>query len=143
MPSGERSQVWYPHLVALLRASWHRAITWDEVVSLRAVLQAEFDEYRSQRGIVPAVIRCRECGEIGPAAAPKISVRAMLIALRRFGIASDHDSQQREREWARYRASKSLDLYGLEQGEERHGAHGCPTRTLQLTRPSLRSGPRS
>jgi hypothetical protein len=127
MPSGERSQVWYPHLVALLRASWHRAITWDEVVSLRAVLQAEFDEYRSQRGIVPAVIRCRECGEIGPAAAPKISVRAMLIALRRFGIASDHDSQQREREWARYRASKSLDLYGLEQGEERHGAQGCPT----------------
>jgi hypothetical protein len=44
-----------------------------------------------------------------------MSVRAMLIALRRFGIASVRDSQQREREWARYRASKSLDLYGLEQ----------------------------
>jgi hypothetical protein len=39
----------------------------------------------------------------------------MLIALRRFEIVSDHDSQQREREWARYRASKSLDLYGREQ----------------------------
>ena len=115
MPSGERSQVWYPHLVALLRASWHRAITWDEVVSLRGVLQVELDEYRSRRRIVPAVIRCRECGEIGPAASPKISVRAMLIALRRFEIASDHDSKQREREWARYRASKSLDLYGRDQ----------------------------
>ena len=115
MPSGERSQVWYPHLVALLRASWHRAITWDELVSLRAVLQAELDEYRSRRRIVPAVIRCRECGEIGPAAPPKLSVRAMLIALRRFGIASDHDSRQRERDWARYRASKSLDLYGRER----------------------------
>lgn len=115
MPSGERGQVWYPHVAALLRASWHWAITWDEVVSLRAVLQAELDEYRSQRGIVPAVIRCRECGETGPAAHPKISVRAMLIALRRFGIASDHDSRQREREWARYRATNSLDLYGREQ----------------------------
>lgn len=112
MPAGERSQVWYPELVALLRSRWRSDLSWEAMVELRDHLQSQLQDLRRHRGIVPPVIRCPSCGARGPAASPTISVRAVLLAVGRFGIEPTEAVRQRERNWARYRARHNLNLVG-------------------------------
>jgi hypothetical protein len=112
MPSGERSQVWYPSVVEVLRREWHADLSWDDIVKLRDKLQLDLDRHQKLHGIIRATFRCPDCGAVGRGAEPSISVRAMIIALRRFGIESDEQSIARERAWKRHRAKQHLDLYG-------------------------------
>jgi hypothetical protein len=112
MPAGERSQVWYPELVALLRREWRSDLPWEAIVELRDHLQSQIEGLRARRGIVPPVIRCSACGATGPAAPPTISIRAILLAVGRFGIEPSEAVRQRERNWARYRAQHDLNLLG-------------------------------
>jgi hypothetical protein len=132
MPSGERSQVWYPKVLELLRAGWRPELTWGAVIALRKRLQAELDDYRRRKGIVPPTFRCRKCGAVGQGSPPLISVRALLLALHRFGIEPVDRVRDREREWKHHRAEHGLDLYG--QRTQASGsatmappAVGCPT----------------
>ncbi len=112
MPAGERGQVWYPELVAILRSKWQSDLSWEAMVELRDHLQSQLQDLREHRGIVSPVIRCPSCGARGPAAPPTISVRAMLLAVGRFGIEPTEAVRQRERNWARYRAHHNLNLVG-------------------------------
>ena len=124
MPAGERSQVWFPEIVAMLRRQWRQDLSWQSVVELRDLLQNKLDEIRQSRGILPPVIRCRSCGHVGPAKPPVISVRAMLISLRRFGIDKIEAIENREREWERYRRKNKLDLLGrLSEGGAPDSCH--------------------
>jgi hypothetical protein len=45
-------------------------------------------------------------------AEPRVSVRAMILALGRFGITTRAKIKTLEREWAEYRDQHCLDLYG-------------------------------
>ena len=112
MPSGERSQVWYPELVAMLRERWRQNLSWEGIVELRADLQGKLDEIRRSRGILPPVFHCPSCGAVGPAKPPVISIRAMLISVGRFGIDTVEVAKNRERDWKRYRRDQGLDLLG-------------------------------
>jgi len=112
MPAGERSQTWFPALVAELRESWRAGLAWQAMIDLRGELQRSLDGILSSRGIKPATVRCSYCGHVGPGAPPSISVRAMLLALRRFGIESEDTVRQLEKSWARHRALHHLDVYG-------------------------------
>ena len=126
MPPGERSQVWYPELVALLRAEWRPDLEWEAVVQLRDRLQSQLETVRTRRGILPPVMRCGRCGATGPEAPPVISVRAMVLALGRFDIAAQDVVRQRERAWARHRGEHNLDLLGrpaLHQASDRPQPH--------------------
>jgi len=89
MPRGERSQTWFPELVAELRQSWRTDPTWETVINLRDQLQQRLEHILKSRGIKPATVRCLHCGHVGPGKSPAISVRAVLLALRRFGIESE------------------------------------------------------
>jgi hypothetical protein len=42
----------------------------------------------------------------------RISVRATILTLRRFGIAAPALTKKIEKEWERYRTQNGLDLYG-------------------------------
>ena len=117
MASGERSQVWFPELVEILRQSWLPELDWPAIIALRDQLQRTLDGVRTSRGIRPVTLRCPECGRVGPAAEPSISVRALLLALRRFGIESHERVRSLEHEWARHRATHDLDLYGRSSGQ--------------------------
>ena len=123
MPAGERHQVWYPALVTRLRAAWRGDLSWDAIVALRGELQTQLEDYRAQRGIVPALCHCPHCGTTAPGAPPVISVRALLLAVGRFGIDSRDVVRARERAWAAYRAHEGLNLYGSRDAAEPSGHH--------------------
>jgi hypothetical protein len=112
MPQGERSQTWFPELVTELRQSWPRDPTWEAVIDLRHRLQRSLEHILSSRAITPATVRCLHCGHVGPGSPPAISVRALLLALRRFGIEPEDRVRQLDKEWSRHRALLRLDLYG-------------------------------
>src|SRR4051812_17140400 len=83
-----------------------------EVIRLRRELDDMLHRIRSARQIRPPIIRCPRCGRVGPRAEPDVSVRAMLIALRRFGVVSTADKKAFEKRWSAYRAPNGLDIYG-------------------------------
>ena len=112
MPRGERHQVWYPELVALLRSEWRPDLSCEAIVALRDQMQGHLEQLRARRDILPAVIHCPCCGTTAPAAPPLISVRAMLFAVERYGIETHEVVRQRERAWTGYRALHDLDLVG-------------------------------
>ena len=115
MPAGERSQTWFPELVTALRHSWRPDPTWEVVIDLRDQLQRSLEHILTSRGIKPATVRCPQCGQGAPGMPPAISVRAVLLALRRFGIEPNDRVRQLEKEWSRHRARLRLDLYGRAQ----------------------------
>ncbi len=113
MPAGERSQTWYPEIVELLRSNWRSELELSDVLALRELLQEAMMQLRRRRGIVSATVRCRCCGTTGPGADPVISVRALLLSVRRFGIDSAQVVAAREREWMLYRRQHHLDPFGM------------------------------
>ena len=110
--SGERSTTWFAEVLALLRESWRSDLSWPEVVALVERLQARLDEIRRARSIEPPTFTCHVCGAREPGRAPRISVRATLLSLKRFGIEPPDVVRSLERSWSRYRESHELDLYG-------------------------------
>jgi len=48
--------------------------------------------------------------ETGPAAEPHVSVRALILAMARFGIASKDQTRALEKAWAEYREQHRLDV---------------------------------
>ncbi len=116
MPPGERSQTWFPELVAELRQSWRTDPTWEAVIDLRDQLQRRLEHILGSRGIRPATVRCLHCGHVGPGTPPAISVRAVLLALRRFGVEPEDRVRQLDKQWSRHRALLQLDLYGRGPG---------------------------
>ena len=112
MPSGDRSRVWFPEVVDALRDKWRCDMPFPNLIALRNELQEALSTLRRVRGIMPPTIRCPSCGVVGSANEPVISVRAMLIAAHRFGMASSDECDARAREWERYRKTHKLDLAG-------------------------------
>jgi len=123
MPSGERSQTWFPELVTQLRSSWKAGLPWEAIIELRDTLQRRLEQILSSGGIKPAIVRCRYCGSVAPGAPPTISVRAMLLALSRFGIESDDVVRTVELAWGRHRKLNNLDVYGQTAQQQREAAH--------------------
>jgi len=75
------------------------------------------------RGIKRARVRCFHCGHIGPGAPPVISVRAVLLALQRFGIEPEDAVHRLDKEWARHRTLQQLDLCGQQVQARGPAAH--------------------
>ena len=82
------------------------------MIQLRDDLDEMLHRIRSERNIRTPVIRCRSCGRIGPAAEPDVSLRATIIALGRFGIASAEEVKASEKCWAAHHKAHGLDVHG-------------------------------
>lgn len=113
MPSGDRSRTWFPEMVEQLRLSWRDDLGMVELAALARRLDRLLHDIRTERGIRSPTILCRKCGKRGPAAAPRVSVRAMILAAARFGVAEQADVERVERLWKRHRTTEELDLYGM------------------------------
>jgi hypothetical protein len=99
-------------MVAFLREHWNGKMPLPQLIELRDHLDGMLHSIRSDRAIVPAVITCSKCGSTGHGSAERVSVRAMILSLARFGIASTEDVKAIEKAWDQYRRNEQLDLYG-------------------------------
>jgi hypothetical protein len=135
MPSGDRSRTWFPEMVEELKQSWRSDLGMDELIALAHRLDCLLRDIRTKRGIRSPTILCRKCGKRGPAAAPRVSVRAMILAAERFGIGQRGDVGQIERLWNRHRITERLDLYGrpvvAEKGGNAAQPDGCTGHTAR------------
>ena len=116
MPAGDAQRTWFPEMVAVLRQDWERSMSLTELIELRDRLDSMVTSIRSERDILAPMMTCPSCGSTGHAPPPRVSVRALILALARFEIASDEEVRSLEKSWNRYRCRERLDMYGQEAG---------------------------
>ncbi|NDJ14565.1 MAG: hypothetical protein EBY17_25775 [Acidobacteriia bacterium] len=100
-------------------------MSFDALISLRDDLDAMLQRLRLEGNISSPVFSCRDCGYVGPAATPHVSVRAMVLSLARFGIAPAEQVRALEKRWAGYRKQNELDLYGKQTASPPVEASQC------------------
>ncbi len=87
------------------------------LISLRDELDEMLQSIRAGKHIRTPIITCRKCGMTGPAAPPRVSVRALILALSRFEIASRDRTRALEKDWATYRKNRRLTGEGKDVAE--------------------------
>jgi hypothetical protein len=115
MAAGDGNRIWFPEMIEMLRSRWNVAMPFPALIELCNILDGMFHLRRPRGPILPPGSRCPECGRIVGSESQQrhsISVRATILSLRRFGIASPEETRRTEKEWARYRDENRLDLYG-------------------------------
>jgi hypothetical protein len=112
-------------MIDALRAKWRADLSLHDLITLRDELDAMLHRIRSERHIRTPIITCRHCGHIGEAMEPDVSVRATILSLGRFGIASAKDVRTLEKRWEVYRKQNALDLHGKLAGSEKPGEPAC------------------
>ena len=110
MPSGDAQRTWFPEIVARVRAEWREGMSIPALIGLRDELDEMLHRIRAGRNIQTPIITCRKCGMTGHAAEPRVSVRALILALARFEIASRDQTRVLEKEWAAYCEQHRLDI---------------------------------
>lgn len=88
MPSGDAQRTWFPRDGRTVTVDLARGMSMPALISLRDELDEMLQCIRAARNIRTPIITCRKCGMTGPAATPHVSVRALILALSRFEIAS-------------------------------------------------------
>ena len=83
-----------------------------DLIALRDRLDTTLQTIRSERHILPAMMWCPKCQARHRSAPPKVSVRAMILALDRFYLVSADEVKVLERRWNTYRKRHQLDRYG-------------------------------
>lgn len=124
MPAGDSQRVWFPEMLARLEREWGEAMSFAALIALSDSLDTMLQQIRSERHISSPIFTCPKCGVRGRMAEPRVSVRAMILALGRFGIATPAQTKTLERGWAKYRNLHGLDLYGKSLLES-HRSEGC------------------
>ena len=115
MAAGDGNRVWFAEMIETLRSRWNVAMPLLVLIELCNIVDGMFQRRRPRGPILPPGSRCPECGRIVGSESQQrhsISVRATILSLGRFGIASREVTKRTEKEWARYRAENRLDLYG-------------------------------
>ena len=115
MASGDAQRTWFPEMVEMLGQTWSPSLSETEWVALRDRLDTTLQTIRSERNIRPAMMWCPNCQARHRSAPPKVSVRAMLLALGRFEIASAAEVKALERRWNTYRRHNQLDRFGMKE----------------------------
>jgi hypothetical protein len=99
-------------MVVELRNHWRPGLPLPELIHLRDDLDAMLHRIRSERNIRSPIIKCPSCGHVGPAMEPDVSVRATILALGRYGLATAEEVKALEKRWAAHRKANALDLDG-------------------------------
>ena len=112
MAAGDASRTWFSEMVEALRREWKPEMSWEQVVTLRDRLDAMLQEIRSSREIRPPTMWCPVCKQRTQQAEPSVSVRAVIFALGRFGVAPPAEVKSLQKRWAKHRKQNGLDRHG-------------------------------
>jgi hypothetical protein len=115
MASGDAQRTWFPEMIETLGQAWSPSLSETEWIALRDHLDTILQMIRSERNIQPAMMWCPNCQARHRSAPPKVSVRAMILALGRFEIAPAAEVKALERRWNTYRKHHHLDRYGANE----------------------------
>jgi hypothetical protein len=101
-------------MVEMLRAGWRAQMSWDDLIALCDRLDSVLQHIRHSRNIRPVTtsMMCPCCGDPMVQGAARVSVRATILALGRFGIAPEAEVKLLEKRWKKYRESTACDLHG-------------------------------
>jgi hypothetical protein len=129
MASGDASRTWFSEMIETLRHEWNSEMSWEQVFTLRDRLDAMLQEMRTSRNIQPPSMWCPVCNQRTQQAPPSVSVRAIILALGRFGIVAAAEVKSLEKRWAKHRKENSLDRNGkLSEALSTASAHHGPDR---------------
>jgi len=78
-------------------------MSFPDLIDLRDSLNAMLHAIRSTCNIRSPIVKCPKCGDIGPGAELRVSVRALILSLGRFEIADPECTKALEKQWASYR----------------------------------------
>ena len=117
MPHGDAQRTSFPEMVERLRSEWHEGLSMPALIGLRDELDGMLHRIRASRNFRNPVVTCRRCGMTSAGAEPHVSVRALILALARFGISSKEQARALEKAWAEYRKQRRLDIAGEDRGE--------------------------
>src|SRR6266571_1763068 len=98
-------------MIQLLRSQWNESMTFPGLIELCASIDELFQQRRPIGPSLPPGSRCPKCGRIVSSenfVRHRISVRATILALGRFGIASSALTKKIQKEWAEYRTQNGL-----------------------------------
>lgn len=114
MASGNRQRTWFPEMIELLRANWRPDMSWVEIIALRDQLDDILKGIRKFRNLQPVTTTtlCPCCNKPMIQGTGGVSVRATILALNRFGIASANEVELVEKAWNKYRRETEIDLNG-------------------------------
>lgn len=112
MAAGDASRTWFSEMVETLRREWRADMPWEEIIALRDRLDSMLREIRLSRGIRPPTMWCPVCNQRTRQAPPSVSVRAVIFALGRFGVAPPGEVKSLEKRWAKHRKENGLDRNG-------------------------------
>lgn len=112
MPPGDAQRQWFPEMIEMLRQQWDPKLSWDELALLATRLDATLQQIRKDRNITPPMFICPECGVHQRASFGRISINATIMAVGRFGIASQSEVKKLSTCWKKYRREHGLDNYG-------------------------------
>ena len=140
MAAGDAQRTWFPERVEVLPRDWNESMSNLGLIKLRDRLDAMLQSIRSERAILTPMMTCPSCGSTGHAAAPTVSVRARILSLARFGIASTDEVRFLEKSWNRYRREERLDLHGQEAGRPTTRCSGR-TRAAEPERSTAKGSP--
>jgi hypothetical protein len=104
MPKGDASRTWFSEMIETLRQEWKPEMAWEQVIALK--------EIRFSRGIRPPTMWCPVCNQHTQQAPPTVSVRALILALGRFGVIAAAQVKSLEKRWAKHCRENSLDRNG-------------------------------
>lgn len=107
-------------MIVHMRSKWHMEMSMPTLITLRNALNEMLHQMRSARKSQIPIFTCQECGFTTHGASLCVSVRAMIPALARFGIASKDQAKLLEKAWAKYREENQLDIEGRNVGECQH-----------------------
>ncbi len=99
-------------MLVWLRSEWLEGGSIPALISLRDELGRMLQRIRTSRNIQTPIITYRRCGTTGQSAEPHVSVRAVILAVARCGIASKDQARRLEKVWAECRKQHRLDIKG-------------------------------
>jgi len=102
-------------MIEMLRSQWNESMTFPRLIELCASIDEMFQQRRPTGPSLPPGFGCPKCGRIVTSESfgrHRISVRATVLTLGRFGIVSPAVTKKIEKEWAKYRTQNGLNLYG-------------------------------